>query len=214
MRVANDAVRIVQRFHRDWMTPGRRPAGVCAAALILAARMNNFRRTTREMVYVAKVSEVTIQKRLDEFKVTESSNLTVEEFRNIDLEHSCDPPAFYEQKEGKKKTRKRRRYELEDDGDSGAESQLVNTTASTDLTGRATHIASENQDLENDRLRMPPPPIPIDPALIDVSAQSLAESETPSNDEQSSPAPGNVASSPAKRGRGRGCGRGRGRGPT
>ena len=25
MRVANDAVRIVQRMNRDWMTPGRRP---------------------------------------------------------------------------------------------------------------------------------------------------------------------------------------------
>lgn len=196
MRVANDAVRIVQRFHRDWMTPGRRPAGVCGAALILAARMNNFRRTTREMVYVAKVSEVTIQKRLDEFKVTESSNLTVDEFRNIDLEQSCDPPAFYEQREGKEKTRKRRRYQVEDDGDSGSELPNATTMASTNPLRAA---ASESQEADIDSLRMPPPPIPIDPALIQVSARVLAESQTPSNSDQSSQASKDVISPTAKK---------------
>lgn len=158
--------------------------------------MNNFRRTTREMVYVAKVSEVTIQKRLDEFKVTESSNLTVEEFRNIDLEQSCDPPAFYEQKEGKKKTRKRRRYELEDDGDSGSEPQNAANTTSPNPARRA---ASESQEVDIDSLRMPPPPIPIDPALIQVSAQILAESQSPSNNEQISSASQDIVSSPAKK---------------
>nr|KMM72772.1 transcription factor tfiiib complex subunit brf1 [Coccidioides posadasii RMSCC 3488] len=48
MQVASEAVRIVQRMNRDWMITGRRPAGICGAALILAARMNNFRRTVRE----------------------------------------------------------------------------------------------------------------------------------------------------------------------
>ena len=196
MRVANDAVRIVQRFHRDWMTPGRRPAGVCGAALILAARMNNFRRTTREMVYVAKVSEVTIQKRLDEFKVTESGNLTVDEFRNIDLEQACDPPAFYEQKEGKRKTRKRRRYQLEDDGDSGPEPQNATNRASTNPAQAA---ASRSREADIDSLRMPPPPIPIDPALMHASAQVFAEPQAPSNNEQSSPASRDVVSSPAKK---------------
>lgn len=196
MRVANDAVRIVQRFHRDWMTPGRRPAGVCGAALILAARMNNFRRTTREMTYVAKVSEVTIQKRLDEFKVTESSNLTVDEFRNIDLEQACDPPAFYDPKEGKKNTRKRRRYQLEDDGDSGPESQNSNATASANLEQAA---ASKSREADLDSLRMLPPPIPIDPALIQASAEALAESQASSTNEGSSLASKAVASSPTKK---------------
>lgn len=203
MRVANDAVRIVQRFHRDWMTPGRRPAGLCGAALILAARMNNFRRTTREMVYVAKVSEVTIQKRLDEFKITESSNLTVDEFRNIDLEQACDPPAFYEQKEGERKTRKRKRrqrYQLEDDGDSGSEPQNATIMASTNPVLAA---ASERQIADIDRLRMPPPPvpppIPIDPALIQASAQALAESQAPSDSEQGASATNDIASSPTKK---------------
>jgi transcription factor IIIB subunit 2 len=202
MRVANDAVRIVQRFDRDWMTPGRRPAGVCGAALILAARMNNFRRTTREMVYVAKVSEVTLQKRLDEFKGTESSNLTVEEFRNVDLEQACDPPAFYKQKDGQKKTRKRRRYQPEDDGDSGTESQNP-TTASPNPAKRGKLSAKQNQQAEEDCRSMPPPPIPIDPALIQPSATNLAETQTPPNNEHTSPEARVVTRSPSKKSRGR-----------
>lgn len=48
-KVATDAVRLVQRFDRDWMTRGRRPAGICGAAPPLAARMNNFRRSVEEI---------------------------------------------------------------------------------------------------------------------------------------------------------------------
>lgn len=165
--------------------------------------MNNFRRTTREMVYVAKVSEVTIQKRLEEFKVTESSNLTVEEFRTIDLEQSCDPPAFYEPKDGKKKTRKRTRYELEDDGDSGAESPNATAATSPHPAKKAKQSASQIQQAKNDRQSMPPPPIPIDPALIQVSTQSVTESGNSPTPEQSSSVSGDIPTKPAKARRGR-----------
>ena len=87
-------------MNRDWMTPGRRPAGICGSALILAARMNNFRRTVREVVYIVKVQEQTIFNRLEEFKGTESSTLTVDEFRTIDLERYADPPAYAKEKDG------------------------------------------------------------------------------------------------------------------
>jgi transcription factor IIIB 90 kDa subunit len=51
------------------MTRGRRPAGICGAALLLAARMNNFRRSVEEIVQVVKIADTTLKKRLDEFKV-------------------------------------------------------------------------------------------------------------------------------------------------
>ncbi len=114
-RVAQDAARLVQRMDRDWMTTGRRPSGICGACLILAARMNNFRRTVREVVYIAKVTELTITKRLDEFKNTASSNLTVSQFRTIDLEKAHDPPAFYEKAAAKRK-KKRKRGEDDEEG--------------------------------------------------------------------------------------------------
>ncbi|KAJ5888163.1 hypothetical protein N7495_008204 [Penicillium taxi] len=101
MAVAGEACRIVQRMNRDWMTVGRRPAGICGAALILAARMNNFRRTIREVVYVVKVTEVTISERLNEFGSTESGDLTVDEFRSVSLESEKDPPAYTRASKGR-----------------------------------------------------------------------------------------------------------------
>ncbi|KAI9020964.1 hypothetical protein CLU79DRAFT_719710 [Phycomyces nitens] len=97
-RVAQDAVRLVQRMDRDWIRTGRRPAGICGACLLIAARVNGFRRTTREMIYIVKVADVTIQKRLKEFSTTESSNLSVRDFRTMWLETEADPPAFVKNK--------------------------------------------------------------------------------------------------------------------
>ncbi|KAF9448740.1 BRF1-domain-containing protein [Macrolepiota fuliginosa MF-IS2] len=93
-KVATDAVRLVQRFDRDWMTKGRRPAGICGAALLLAARMNNFRRSVEEIVQVVKIADTTLKKRLDEFKATPSGSLTLADFRSVWLDEEMDPPAF------------------------------------------------------------------------------------------------------------------------
>lgn len=38
------ALRLVQRMKRDWIDVGRRPTGLCGAALLLAARFHNFNR--------------------------------------------------------------------------------------------------------------------------------------------------------------------------
>lgn len=157
--VAIDAVRILQRMNRDWMTPGRRPAGVCGAALIIAARMHNYRRTVREMVYVAKVTEATLVKRLEEFKRTESSGLTVEEFRRIDLERFCDPPSFYEQDLDKTRNkRKRRHVEFDDDGDDDPESQVA--TSSPAVNAQLPSPAPTQLQTQSDNQDMPPPPPP------------------------------------------------------
>ncbi|KAH6718867.1 hypothetical protein DL95DRAFT_445185 [Leptodontidium sp. 2 PMI_412] len=126
-KVAEDAIRMVQRMSMDWMVMGRRPSGVCGACLILAARMNNFRRTITEVVYIVKVTTHTIQKRLEEFKQTPSSALTVEEFlHNEFLESAHDPPSFYEKTEEFQKTKKRRKRrghdgENQDEDGSGSE---------------------------------------------------------------------------------------------
>ncbi|KAJ7714059.1 BRF1-domain-containing protein [Mycena metata] len=93
-KVSMDAVRLVQRFDRDWMTRGRRPAGICGAALLLAARMNNFRRSVEEIVQVVKIADTTLKKRLDEFKNTPSGALTLADFRSVWLDEEVDPPAY------------------------------------------------------------------------------------------------------------------------
>ncbi|VDO20362.1 unnamed protein product, partial [Heligmosomoides polygyrus] len=94
--VVNLATRLVQRMKRDWMSMGRRPTGLCGAALLLAARSYNFNRTISDVVKVVHISESVVRKRLDEFSKTPSSALTIDEFSTVDLEHEEDPPAFRE----------------------------------------------------------------------------------------------------------------------
>jgi transcription factor IIIB subunit 2 len=149
MAVAGEAVRIVQRMNRDWMTTGRRPAGLCGAALILAARMNNFRRTVREVVYIVKVTETTISTRLNEFSSTESGELTVDQFRSVQLENTHDPPSFTRGREGRKSRIKKvpaTAAEIEDDEGTESEAESVQPNR-VDADGFAI------------------PNIPIDPAL-------------------------------------------------
>ncbi|KAL6880806.1 RNA polymerase III transcription initiation factor B complex component [Trichoderma novae-zelandiae] len=122
-KVAEDAVRLVKRMSRDWMVMGRRPSGICGACLLMAARMHNFRRTIREVVYIVKVTNHTIQNRLQEFNNTESSRMSVEDFLKQDfLESSHDPPSFYRKtdeyrKKAEERSRKRKRGITGEDAD-------------------------------------------------------------------------------------------------
>ena len=161
------------------MMTGRRPAGVCGAALILAARMNNFRRTVREVVYVVKVTDMTIEKRLQEFTYTESGKLTVTEFRNHGdrLETECDPPAFYRQFLEKKKRRKRVKTGTAVDEQTSDGEQDYETSATPSDTQRRGSTATSTQQAQADSQAMPPPPIPIDPALVAIPGQRLSELE-------------------------------------
>ncbi|XP_041951142.1 BRF1 RNA polymerase III transcription initiation factor subunit b [Alosa sapidissima] len=100
--VSMTALRLLQRMKRDWMHTGRRPSGLCGAALLVAARMHDFRRTVKEVISVVKVCEATLRKRLTEFEDTPTSQLTIDEFMRVDLEQECDPPSFTA---GQRKTR-------------------------------------------------------------------------------------------------------------
>ncbi|XP_051908631.1 BRF1 RNA polymerase III transcription initiation factor subunit b isoform X2 [Hippocampus zosterae] len=92
--VSMTALRLVQRMKRDWMHTGRRPSGLCGAALLVAARMHKFRRTVKDVIGVVKVCQATLRKRLVEFEDTPTSHLTIDEFMKVDLEQECDPPSF------------------------------------------------------------------------------------------------------------------------
>uniref|UniRef100_A0A665X6L9 Transcription factor IIIB 90 kDa subunit n=1 Tax=Echeneis naucrates TaxID=173247 RepID=A0A665X6L9_ECHNA len=92
--VSMTALRLVQRMKRDWMHTGRRPSGLCGAALLVAARMHKFRRTVKDVISVVKVCQNTLRKRLTEFEDTPTSQLTIDEFMRVDLEQECDPPSF------------------------------------------------------------------------------------------------------------------------
>ncbi|KAI1351565.1 hypothetical protein F5Y01DRAFT_122685 [Xylaria sp. FL0043] len=157
-KIAADATRLCQRMGRDWMVIGRRPSGICGACLLMAARMWNFRRTVKEIVYVVKVTTHTIEQRLDEFTVTESSNLSIENFLNHEfLESRHDPPSFYRQsdewkdkieKEREASGRKRKRTFEDIDGD-----ETDQTNGESDPSRRVSSASAT----------MPPPPRPVPP---------------------------------------------------
>jgi transcription factor IIIB subunit 2 len=69
----------------DWMSTGRRPTGLCGAALLLAARAFNINRTVSDVVQVVHISHSVVRKRLDEFASTPSGSLTIDEFSNVEL---------------------------------------------------------------------------------------------------------------------------------
>ena len=132
-QVAEDAARILRRMKRDWIVTGRHPAGLCGACIIYAARMNNFRRTKREVVYVAKVADQTVAKRMEEFKRTRSAAMTVDQFREKGLlvKQTHDPPAlaYHEEAKAKFLEKKRKRSsesataETAQNGDAPAETE-------------------------------------------------------------------------------------------
>ena len=165
-KVATDAIRLVQRFDRDWMTKGRRPAGICGACLLLAARMNNFRRSVEEIVQVVKIADTTLRKRLKEFKETPSGALTLADFRTVWLEEEMDPPAFIK---GKDKEREGR--EAEADEASGQGGKMRTRQSKADKRKRKRRRIGESDEegdggdhvLPSDE---PPHPTHLDPELL------------------------------------------------
>lgn len=101
-KVMKDAIRLVQRMNKDWITEGRRPAGVAAASVLLACRMNNFRKSKLQIMQLAMISENTINERLKEFKTTNAATLTIRDFRATNVDSSSDPPAFTKNREAER----------------------------------------------------------------------------------------------------------------
>lgn len=93
-RICRDATQIALRMSHDWIYEGRRPAGIAGACLLLASRMNDQRRSHGEIVAIARVGEETIQKRLNEFKKTNSGGMTLLQFRESQATEASLPPSF------------------------------------------------------------------------------------------------------------------------
>ena len=216
-KVAEDAAKIIKRMKRDWMVTGRRPAGLCGAGLVLAARMNNFRRTVREVVYVVKVADMTITKRLDEFDRTTSGGLTVDQFRQYgaNLKISHDPPALFdsnirEERKREKRERKRKASLL---GDAeGEEEQGPTSVLDRALLGRttsrsvsatpsraSTSTAAPTQQPRRDAEGFVIPALPLDPRLRDESAQDSSAILTPQDSAEHSASTGNPSGGDRKR---------------
>lgn len=198
-KVALDATRLVNRMGRDWMQIGRRPSGICGACLLLAARMNNFRRSIEEVVQVVKIADVTLRKRLAEFKETASGSLTVSDFRTIWLDETADPPAYAQGIKKEEAERKARERKLREDSAMTDSDSVLGDQAFRELAEREQSVETERataegssprrssppaagrgegagagEDEEEPEGEMPPPPVP--------STQSLGKRKRPEDD--------------------------------
>ena len=169
------------------MTRGRRPAGICGAALLLAARMNNFRRSVEEIVQVVKIADTTLKKRLEEFKATPSGALTLADFRNVWLEDEMDPPAFIKGKEKEEAER------TAVDGDEEQESQRAKINgkkkAKEKKKRKDKRKRIQGTDEEDNVLPVvqePPRRQPLDPSILNNSI--LTSVLTPNEDLNIDPA--------------------------
>ncbi|KAJ3348417.1 transcription factor TFIIIB subunit brf1 [Allomyces javanicus] len=79
--IVNDAMALVKRMRRDWISDGRRPAGICAACLLLAARMHGIERSLHEVAHVMKLSKLTVLERLEEFQNTPAAHMSAPDLR-------------------------------------------------------------------------------------------------------------------------------------
>ena len=51
-QVSMTALRLVSRMKKDWIHFGRRPSGLCGAALLIASRLHEFCRTVTDVIKV------------------------------------------------------------------------------------------------------------------------------------------------------------------
>lgn len=92
--VSMTALRLVARMKRDWIVAGRRPAGICAAALLIASRAHGFSKHHHDVTRILKVCGMTVTNRVREFENTPSARLTLDQFSSVDLQREADPPAY------------------------------------------------------------------------------------------------------------------------
>lgn len=78
--VTNTALRLISSMKRDWMQTGRRPSGVCGAALFLACHIHGVARSKRDIMRIVHVGWSTLDERVREFRSTAASALTAAEF--------------------------------------------------------------------------------------------------------------------------------------
>ncbi|CDJ68688.1 hypothetical protein ENH_00056790 [Eimeria necatrix] len=83
--VAHTAVRLVQAMKRDWIATGRRPMGLCGAALLIAARYHDIQIDAEDVAVAVRISCPTLSKRLYEFRRTAVAQLPAAALGETDL---------------------------------------------------------------------------------------------------------------------------------
>ncbi|KAK1420269.1 hypothetical protein QVD17_21718 [Tagetes erecta] len=98
-KVLNTALHLVVSMKRDWIQTGRKPSGICAAAIYVSSLLHGYNISKTNVVQAVHICEATLTKRLIEFENTEAGSLTIEEFTQNAIEYekemqSCKQSAY------------------------------------------------------------------------------------------------------------------------
>ncbi|XP_074564266.1 transcription factor IIIB 60 kDa subunit-like isoform X2 [Curcuma longa] len=99
--VSDTALRLVASMKRDWMQTGRKPSGLCGAALYISVHSHGFNYSKSDIGSVVHICEATLTRRLLEFESTESGSLTIEEFLSRAEDLDVESPSNQLPKPGK-----------------------------------------------------------------------------------------------------------------
>jgi transcription initiation factor TFIIB len=102
----NEAIKILGRAETSQLTSGRGPAGIAAAALYVAALLNDEKKTQREVADVAGITEVTIRNRYKELleKLNLEEKMRIKEAeQKAEKEEKSGKKSEKQEKKGKKK---------------------------------------------------------------------------------------------------------------
>lgn len=86
------ALKVLRAMRDDWIACGRRPMGVCTAALLVGCYVFNVPRTPEQVCGMARLTSNTISKRLIEFSATPAAEL--QSIDDYQPSNATLPPAF------------------------------------------------------------------------------------------------------------------------
>ncbi|KAL4562290.1 hypothetical protein LXL04_034490 [Taraxacum kok-saghyz] len=86
-KVLNTALHLAVSMKRDWIQTGRKPSGICAAAIYVSSILHGFNFSRTDVVKTVHICEATLTKRLIEFENTKAGSLTIEEFTEHAMEY-------------------------------------------------------------------------------------------------------------------------------
>jgi transcription factor IIIB subunit 2 len=138
---------------RDWMQIGRRPAGVCGAALYIAARIHRVVVPKLIILQTVKVCDMTLRRRVVEFRDAPSAQLTKQEFWKANPDYkgnpeddltdntSENPPVYKQHRKKEAEDERRRRAQLR-------QQQAPETRAKKTATRAGTSMGQDEEPIE------------------------------------------------------------------
>jgi transcription factor IIIB subunit 2 len=73
------ALRLIARMKRNWMSTGRKPTGLCGAAILLSARIHGMKKNQKEICKIVRIGIQALRCRLLEVEKTSIKKLNINE---------------------------------------------------------------------------------------------------------------------------------------